>query len=116
MMSKKEIGRQAEDMAARFLREMGFEILFRNYRYGRAEIDLIAKKHDLLVFVEVKYRSYTAFGHPEQTVSPAQQLRIHHAAEHYMQHGPAHRHIRFDIIAVVKRGDAWVSTHFEDAF
>jgi putative endonuclease len=115
-MLKKIMGKKAEEMALRLLLGLGFQALHRNYRYGRAEIDLIVQKADLIVFVEVKAKSYTAFGHPEQTVSQAQQERIHRAASNFLQHQKTNTRIRFDIVAVLKQGNTWKATHFPDAF
>eukprot|EP01031_Cornospumella_fuschlensis_P043928 gene43928-53707_t len=60
-----ETGKKAEDIAANFLIEKGYQILHRNYRYGRAEIDLIVRKGIFLVFVEVKSLTNLKFGMPE---------------------------------------------------
>ena len=113
MKSKKEIGNQGEDLAARFLARKGFEILDRNYRFGRAEIDLIAKNKQTLVFVEVKWRSNLSFGYP--FVSKEQQQRIMDAAEEYQYNKGWKGPIRFDIISIVSNKAGTSITHFEDA-
>ena len=63
-----QFGALAEKLAATFLQKKGFTILEHNYRYQKAEIDIIAKKNNLLVFVEVKARSGGDFGYPETFV------------------------------------------------
>jgi len=68
MSDKIRKGKEAEDMAADFLSRNGYEIVQRNYRYRRSEIDLIVRKDNWLVFVEVKMRSSDAFGYPEEFV------------------------------------------------
>ena len=76
-------GKLGEDKAAAFLLEKGYEIVVRNHRHKKSEIDLICKKDGLLIFVEVKTRSSKAFGEPETFVSPSQQKAIVRAAEAY---------------------------------
>ncbi len=111
-------GTLGENLAVRFLRQKGYEILFRNYKYGRKEIDIIAKDSEqTLVFVEVKLRSSDAYGTPEETVSTKQQNRIMAAAEHYIEHTNWEHDIRFDIIAIqLRQGLPPMINHFEDAF
>jgi putative endonuclease len=74
----------------------------RNYRAGGGEIDVIARKGDLLVFVEVRSRKDSAFGAPEETVGAAKRRRIVRAARHYLSAIPAAswREARFDVIAI----------------
>lgn len=110
-----EAGKKGEALAARYLEDKGYQIQDRNYRHRRAEIDLIAKKDDLLVFVEVKARSSTAFGYPEDFVDEKQASRIISAADQYVRQINWSGDIRFDIIAVMMQ-NKFVIRHFEDAF
>jgi putative endonuclease len=112
METKREIGIMAENKAIHYLAEQGYQLLSRNLRYGRAEIDLIVKKANCLVFVEVKFRKNAAFGFPEQMLSPQQEARIKDAAESYMIENNWQGPIRFDIIAILGKE----IQHFEDAF
>ena len=112
----KTFGRLGEDKAASFLTEKGYEIVERNYRYKKSEVDLICKKQGLLVFVEVKTRSNKAFGEPETFVSHSQQKAILRAAEEYMLENNWPGDIRFDIIAIVINKDFDELTHLKDAF
>jgi putative endonuclease len=107
-------GFEAETIAAEFLGRAGFTIIDRNFRVGRNEIDLIAQKANLTVFVEVKARSLAQFGHPETTLSEAQLDRIRAAATVWQEQNAYTGLIRFDIIAV-----SWVQEqpqirHFMD--
>jgi putative endonuclease len=112
-----QLGQAAEDLAAHHLKKQGFTIKARNYRYQRAEIDIIAQKSNLLLFVEVKARSNDQFGHPEAFVTPKQQLLVRAAAEHYIIAQDWNHPIRFDIIAILQHnGNQSQLTHFEDAF
>jgi len=109
-------GKQGEDLAATFLTEKGYKILERNYRSGKSEIDLICTYNGLLIFVEVKTRSSRAFGHPESFVGLKQQEAILRAADAYMEESEWDSDIRFDIIAIYKKGSQEELEHFEDAF
>lgn len=115
--TSRQKGDKGEELAARFLQQKGYHIEARNWRHGRFEIDLIARKDELLVFVEVKSRRHLAFGFPEQFVSEAQAGRIMEAAEAYIFERAWHGNIRFDIIAIklVSSGQHLIE-HFEDAF
>jgi putative endonuclease len=111
---KIKIGKQGEDLAADFLVQKGFDVVARNYRHKHAEIDLIVRKDDWLIFVEVKTRSSTAFGEPESFVDWKKGRKIMEAAEEYIFANDWHGHIRFDIIAVTL-GHPPKIVHFEDA-
>lgn len=115
--SRKEIGKFGEELAARFYEKNGYSIICRNYRTGRNEIDLIVENGRELVFVEVKTRSYTSFGFPEEMISEAQQDRILLAAENFLLESNCKKLVRFDIIAIqIKNGKCRELRHFEDAF
>lgn len=109
------LGKKGEDWAAEWLQGKGYQILHRNYRYGRAEIDLIARKDKLLVFVEVKTRTNLSHGEPETAVSPQKIGRVKKAAEHFIFSTDWHHDVRFDVIAISldKSREVW---HVEDAF
>lgn len=115
-MKARQLGQVAEDLATQHLQALGFTIVARNYRYKRAEIDVIAQKKGLLLFTEVKARSGDQFGHPEYFVTPKQQALIHAAAEEYIMVHNWETAIRFDIVAVSKHNGEMQLRHFEDAF
>ncbi|MFD1002284.1 YraN family protein [Ohtaekwangia kribbensis] len=114
MENKTAIGKKGEQLAAEFLIKQGFEIVVRNYRYKHAEIDLIIKRDDWLIFVEVKARSSNDFGEPEEFVDARKVNKIFEAAEEYIYSTDWHGHIRFDIVSV-KLGKEPVVELFEDA-
>jgi len=100
-------------MAVSYLSKHGFEILERNYRHGRGEIDIICLyKNELLVFVEVKLRKDVGYGMPEEFVSNAQQRMVISTAEDYIFAVNWKKDIRFDIIAIHENK----IEHIEDAF
>jgi putative endonuclease len=114
MSDKIKTGRKGEDLATEFLKMKGYEIVARNYRHKRAEIDIIVKKDDWLLFVEVKTRSSAAFGEPEEFVDYAKARMIFSAAEEFIFSFDWHGHVRFDVISV-KLGLNPEIMHFEDA-
>jgi putative endonuclease len=114
MSDKIKTGNKGEKLAADFLQKKGFEVVARNYRFKKAEIDLIVKRENWMIFVEVKTRSSSAFGEPEEFVDEGKGYRIFEAAEEYIFSTDWRGHIRFDIISV-KLGREVVIEHFEDA-
>jgi putative endonuclease len=107
-------GNRGENLAADYLKKKGFDIVARNYRFKRCEIDLIARRDNWTIFVEVKTRSSLSYGQPEEFVSTQQARRIFEAAEEYIFSTNWHGHIRFDIVSV-KLGPIPEIMHFEDA-
>ena len=99
-MNNSEIGNQAESYACIFLIKERYKILAKNWRSGKAEIDIIAFKDNTLVFVEVKSRSCLYFGEPEHAVDRQKERLIFHAAQRYMELHDYEWAIRFDVIAI----------------
>ncbi|WP_128547137.1 YraN family protein [Larkinella soli] len=116
MAQHNETGKEGEAIAGRFLENKGYRILERNFRYGHTEIDLIAQKEKLLLFVEVKTRSGNRFGHPEEFVSSAKVRLVMRAAEHYIFAKDWPHDVRFDIVAVLTTPNGIEVSHIEDAF
>lgn len=112
------LGRQGEDIAARFLRGKGYSILERNSWQGRYEIDIVARQGDTVVFVEVRTKRPGGPVPPEDTVGPLKQRHIRLAARHYCTYHPDPKiYYRFDIIAILLPENAKPEiTHYEDAF
>lgn len=115
MKNYSNIGRKGEDLAAQYLVEKGYSILERNFRSGRMEIDIIVESEECLVFVEVKSRSGSRFGYPEDGLGADQEERIRVAAENYLHQQKNPKRIRFDIIAILWKPNLQIK-HFEDAF
>ena len=98
---KKLLGKEGEDLAARFLIKRGYRIMERNYRTRSGEIDLIALHDGAVVFVEVKTRTSDAFGAPEHAVNPRKQQRMVKAALGYIKYKKLHQvPCRFDVVAI----------------
>ncbi len=114
---QKKHGDWAEDKAAGYLCAEGFELLERNWRYKRAEIDIIAMDGGILVFVEVKMKAYVHFGRPEEMVDRRKRRLLIDAAMAYMRATDYEWEIRFDILAIIGRPDEeFAVTHYKDAF
>ncbi|NBB87253.1 MAG: YraN family protein [Bacteroidetes bacterium] len=124
-MTHTQIGARGEALAAEYLEAKGWRIMERNYRFERAEVDLVcfepaaeAANGGEIVFVEVKTRTGVGFGRPEEAVTEAKQAHIVHASraflyEYQLEGAPC----RFDVVSVVLHGAAPPEiTHFRDAF
>ena len=116
MAKHNEIGQKGEHLAADFLEKKGYEILHRNWRYGHAELDIVAMNGRTLVFAEVKTRSDDLFERPEQAVNDRKRQLLARAAVAYMRMCGHEWAIRFDILSVLLKGDIFFIEHFEDAF
>jgi len=115
---KDDLGRLGEDCAAAFLVGAGYTVVERNWRCAQGEIDLIVAKGGDIVFVEVKTRSGTGYGHPFEAITVAKLARLRRLAGAWCaQFEPRARHIRIDAIAVIARpGHAPVVEHLEGVF
>lgn len=111
-------GRAGEDAACAELILQGFDIVERNWRVREGEVDVIARRGDLLVFAEVKSRTTTTFGEPEESVTPAKTRKLRSLAAQYLATGSGHGQVRFDVIAVMldQGGEVLELRHIPDAF
>ena len=101
-MTTRQLGKEGEERAARFLTQHGYKILARNFLAVGGELDIVARQQKTLVFVEVKARAYTAFGGPLAAVTPAKQKRILQAAMQYLKAtGAKFDSIRFDVVCIL---------------
>jgi putative endonuclease len=111
-----ELGKKGEQLAVDYLQTQGYTIVERNYRFEKAEVDIIAKKQDILAIIEVKTRSTKDFGNPEDFVKPKQIQRLVKAVNEYVTVNDLDVEVRFDIIGIVKTGKDFDVEHIEDAF
>ena len=102
MASHNELGKKGEQLAVDFLVENGYDIVERNYRFNKAEVDIIAQKKDILAIIEVKTRSTADFGNPQDFVKPKQIKNLVKAVDEYVTVNSLDVEVRFDIIAIVK--------------
>ena len=111
------IGSHGEQLACRFLQEHGYEVLERNWRHGRHELDIIARKGPELVIVEVKTRSSDRHGQPAEAVKKGKRGLMIKAANAYVQATGCALALRFDILSVIlhPEGKPYIH-HTPDAF
>ncbi len=113
---KQVLGRWGEDVAADYLAAHGYTLLERNVHSAHGELDIVASKDSLLVFVEVKTRTSHIFAYPEDSVTRRKQAYLLSAAEAYLQaHPESGDSWQFDVIAVegTPGGKAEIE-HFEN--
>jgi putative endonuclease len=94
------LGKLAEDSALTFLKQKGLRLLKRNYHTRFGEIDLIMEDKEHIVFVEVRYRSSSAFGGALSSVDARKQSKLIKCAQHYIATEPTRLGFRFDVIAI----------------
>lgn len=116
--NQRNTGNYGEDLASKFLKDLGYEIIERNYFYGHGEIDIISKDGNDLVFVEVKYRRNLEFGPPELSISKGKQKLIRRTVEAYLfEKGIKDQPCRIDIVAILHLKDEKPTiNHIVDAF
>jgi putative endonuclease len=103
-LSTRKFGDEGENLAVELLESKGYYIVKRNYRYGKGEIDIIAKdpKQEGLVFVEVKSRKSLEFGHPEESITKNKIKQLKRIAELYLYENDINEILcRFDVITIL---------------
>ena len=110
------LGKRGEIAAARYLVTHGYNIVAQDWHHGHRDIDIIATKLGVMVFVEVKTRSSEEYGTPEESVDDEKIRNILEAAHAYVCMNKIEMALRFDIIAVVSDGNSFRIKHYPDAF
>lgn len=117
MAAHNELGKKGEDLAAAHLLSEGYVIRHRNWRCGHKELDIVAEKDGMLVVVEVKTRTDTLYGNPEEAVSTGKIRRIVSSTDAYLRKFAIDLPVRFDVITIVAdEGGSPVLNHIPDAF
>ena len=113
-MNKRQLGTDYEDKACEYLSKIGYEILDRNFRSRKGEIDIIARENSTIVFVEVKYRQSKAYGYSTEAVDTKKQMIIYRVAEGYLSYKKEYFGMpcRFDVIGF----DDGRINHIKNAF
>ena len=111
-----EFGKQGEQLAVDYLIKNGYYIKYRNYRYLKAEIDIIAQKNEILAIVEVRSRSSSFLENIAETVSQKKIKLLVMAADHYVMENTIDVDVRFDIITILKNKNQFKLEHLESAF
>lgn len=115
--SASKLGILGENEAVIFLENKGYRILHRNWRCGKDELDIAAMDGDVLVFVEVKTRTGTAFGQPWESVDARKEEALYRVSNEYIEQFNIDCDVRFDIISIIVSPDLdiWID-HIENAF
>lgn len=116
MASHNDLGKLGEQLAKDYLINNGYTILETNWRYLKAEIDIIAKKENTLAIVEVKTRTSNFFGNPEEFITKSKIKLSIMAADYYTQQQNLDFNVRFDVIAIVKNSKKTNINHLKEAF
>lgn len=116
MADNKSLGKIGEDLAVHYLKDKGYEILERNWRAYRKEIDIIAIDGSDIVFVEVKTRQNADYGEPELSVNHNKRAHIYAAASSYYYQNKIGLDVRFDVISILYHHGNPEITHIIDAF
>ena len=111
-----EFGKEGEKLAADFLLENGYDILYKNYRYLKAEIDIIAQKENVLAIVEVRARSNDQIIPTAETITPKKIKLLVAAADNYIVENDLDVEVRFDVITILKNSKIFKIEHLESAF
>lgn len=111
-----ELGKKGEDIAVDFLLKNGYQIIERNWRFQKAEVDIIAQKENVLAIIEVKTRSSSEFGNPQDFVNPKKIKLLVNAVNEYVIFKNLDVKVRFDIIGVIQQNGKTTIEHLEDAF
>lgn len=111
-----ELGKKGEELARRFLEKKGYVIIEANWRHEKDEIDLIAWDKNELVIVEVKTRSTSFFGEPEEAVGSQKEEFLIRATESYLEEKKMDVDTRFDIVSIILNQKEQQITHIVDAF
>jgi putative endonuclease len=116
MATHNQLGNKGEEIAVTYLLKNKYRILERNWRYKKAEVDIIAIKKGVLAVVEVKTRSSDYFGNPQDFVNQKKIQLLVNAVNEYVLTKNLDVEVRFDIIAILKTNEQFEITHLKDAF
>ena len=116
MYKKHETGRIGEDIATRYLEQIGYEIIQRNFECKIGEIDIIAKDKEEIVFVEVKTRASALYGQPKDAVDRTKKKHIYKSAEFYIYISHLENYpVRIDVVEVYKKQGKFLVNHIKNA-
>jgi putative endonuclease len=113
----KALGIEGEDLAVKFLKEIGYKIVAKNYKTQIGEIDIIARDGDTTVFIEVKTRTNDSFGYPFESVHTGKRRKLRNLALLYLKKQGKELPVRFDVLSILctENGKKEIE-HIKDAF
>ncbi|HNR85044.1 MAG TPA: YraN family protein [Taishania sp.] len=115
-MTHIELGQHGEEMAVSYLRNNDYEIIERNFRFKKLEIDIVALKNGQLIVCEVKTRVTAEIGEPFLAVTKSKQKQIIKATNHFLISRNLNINVQFDIISIVHNSIRTKIEHIENAF
>ena len=116
MAQHNDLGKKGEELAVEYLLKNEYLIVEKNYHYKKAEVDIIARKGNVLAVIEVKTRSTNYFGNPQDFVNPKKIKLLVFAIDNYVTEKKLDVEVRFDIIAILKNKENYTIQHIKDAF
>ena len=111
-----DLGPWGEEMACKHLVAQGYQVLQRNFRFKKSEIDIIVRKDQTIAAVEVKTRAGTLVGSPLHSINKTKQRHLIVGINHYVQLIKEPVEVRMDAIIIIKQGDNITIDHIMDAF
>lgn len=115
MAQHNDFGKESEELAQQFLQNKGYNILAKNWRWQKAEVDIIAKEKDIIVFVEVKARETDVFINPQEAVNKKKIKLLVLASEQFLLENEWDNEVRFDIITILGKEKSTIN-HIQNAF
>ena len=117
MIAKKVLGNIGEIKSCEYLESAGYLILEKNFRCAFGEIDIIARREDVICFVEVKTRASSSYGEPLESVNPLKTARIRNTASYYLGLKNLNSfEVSFDVISIKVSGKKLLLQHFKNCF
>lgn len=116
MATHNDFGKEGEAAALAYLLQQGHVLITQNYRFNKAEVDLITKDGNILVFTEVKARANNDFGYPEEFVGKKKMKLLGEAADEYIYQNKYDGDMRFDIISITKNKTGLDIHHIKDVY
>lgn len=114
MYQRHELGKVGENLAVEYLKKQNYQLLERNFRCKRGEIDIIAKDKQELIFIEVKTRTNKKYGKPADAVTTRKKKHIYKAAEYYLAiHKKLYEYVRIDVIEVYEYKNIYYIHHIK---
>ncbi|MEP3207998.1 MAG: YraN family protein [Maribacter sp.] len=111
-----EFGKEGEEIAVEYLMKQGYQIKYKNYRYLKAEIDIIAQQENTLAIIEVRARSNDRIIPIADTITKKKIQLLVLAADHYIVENDLDVEVRFDVITILKNKSVFKIEHLKSAF
>jgi putative endonuclease len=111
-----KLGKDGELIAFMVLQRDGFTVLETNWRFQKAEVDIIAQKDGFLIFIEIKTRGSKKFGNPSDSIDKKKINLYKDAVEGYLEQYPSELEVRFDVVNIIRGKDETEIEHIPNAF